>query len=256
MVRLMIGCWLRVIGTALCNCLILTGSLSAAVQTPEQLSAPGVSPPIWGVVEVPRGEGSYPGVIVLHGASGWQPMYADVARELADSGFVALALDYYAETGGAEIGSDEKPRKWPQWQATVRSAVDYLSALPTVSGNPVGLVGYSRGAFLAVSVASSTSSVQAVVDFFGGGGGGTDSLEQEARALPALLILHGEADEVVPVRFAENLRNAVIAHGGEVEMHLYSDAGHAFNMPHASTYVESISTDAFRRTVAFLVCPA
>jgi carboxymethylenebutenolidase len=179
-------------------------------------------------------------------------MYADAAKALADSGFVTLALDYYAETGGAAVGSDEKLRKWPQWKETVRNAVEYLQALPSVSGRPIGLVGYSRGAFLAVSVASSVSGVRAVVDLFGGGGGGTDSLEHEARDFPPLLILHGEADDVVPVRFAHNLRDAVIAHGGEVEMHLYADAGHAFTAPFAPTYSEPAALDAFRRTIEFL----
>ena len=242
---------MRVIGFLLFGCLLLTG-LPAAAQSPERLSATDVSPPVWGVLEVPQGPGPHPGVVILPGAAGWRPLYAEVAKAFADSGFVTLALDYYAETGGAAIGSDEKLRKWPTWKATVRNAVEYLKGLPTVANRPVGLVGYSRGAFLAVSVASSALGVQAVVDFFGGGGGGTDSLEQEVRGFPPLLILHGDADEVVPVGFAETLRDAVVAQGGQVEIHIYSDVGHAFNAPGASTYSESAAVDAFRRTVEFL----
>jgi dipeptidyl aminopeptidase/acylaminoacyl peptidase len=72
------------------------------------------------------------------------------------------------------------------------------------------------------------------------------------RHFPPLLIVHGEADSVVPVRFAYDLRDAVIAQGGEVEMHLYSGAGHAFTAPFASTYSEPAALDALRRTVGFL----
>lgn len=223
-----------------------------AAQSPKRLSGADVSPGVWGVLAVPEAPGPHPALVVLPGAGGWHPWYAQVARALADSGFVTLALDYYAETGGAAIRSDEKLRKWPAWQATIRNAVQYLTALPSVAGRPVGLVGYSRGAFLAVSVAASTSGVRAVVDYFGGGGGGTDSLEQEARDFPALLILHGNADRVVPVRFAESLRTAVVAQGGEVEMHLYPGLGHAFNMPGMPTYSDTAAVDAFRRTVRFL----
>jgi dienelactone hydrolase len=146
---------MRVIALLLYGFLLLPDSLAGAAQDPERLSPSDVAPAVWGVIEMPRGAGPHPGVILLHGSAGWRPMYADVARALADSGFVTLALDYHAETGGAAIGSDEKLRKWPQWQATVRNAVEYLQASPAVSGRPVGLVGYSRGAFLAVSVASS-----------------------------------------------------------------------------------------------------
>ena len=127
-----------------------------------------------------------------------------------------------------------------------------LRALPAVSDGPVGLIGYSRGAFLAVSVAGSTPGVEAVVDFYGGGGGGTDTLEDEVRAFPPVLILHGDADDVVPVRFAYALRDAVVAENGQAEIHVYSDVGHAFNAPYSSTYSESAAQDAFGRTVAFL----
>lgn len=88
--------------------------------------------------------------------------------------------------------------------------------------------------------------------FFGGGGGGTESLAQEVRDLPPLLILHGESDTVVPVRFAYELREAVLAEGGEVELHLYPGADHAFNLPNASTYSEAAAVDAFARAVDFL----
>jgi dienelactone hydrolase len=50
-------------------------------------------------------------------------------------------------------------------------------------------VGYSRGAFLAVSVASSIPKVAAVVDFYGGGPAGSGD-EKDWR-FPPLLILHG-----------------------------------------------------------------
>jgi dienelactone hydrolase len=163
---------------------------------------------------------------------------------------VTLALDYYAETGGAPAGSSERLEKWPHWKATVRNAADHLRGLPSVSGQPVGLVGFSRGAFLAVSVASSVAGVQAVVDFYGGGG--TDSLQQEVRGFPALLILHGDADEVVPVKFARDLRDAVTAQGGEVTMKLYPGVGHGFNLPRARTYSDSASLDALRSMVEFL----
>jgi carboxymethylenebutenolidase len=221
-------------------------------QDPERLSGPEISPAVWGVVEAPHTPGPHAGVILLPGAAGWRPVYAELARVFADSGFVTLALDYHAETGTAAVGSEEKLQKWPQWQATVRNAVAYLQALQAVSGRPVGLVGYSRGAFLAVSVASSVPGVASVVDYFGGGGGGSESLDREAQGFPPLLILHGDADSVVPVKFAYQLRDAVIAGGGKVELHVYPGADHAFNAPFSSSYSEAAASDALARTVEFL----
>jgi carboxymethylenebutenolidase len=93
--------------------------------------------------------------------------------------------------------------------------------------------------------------VRAVVDFFGGGGG-TQSLDEEARGLPPLLILHGEADHIIPVSRAYELRDAVIAHGGEVEMQIYPGAEHGFSGPWTPWYSEPEAADSFRRTIDFL----
>jgi dienelactone hydrolase len=189
-------------------------------------------------------------VVLLPGSYGWRPDYARFARTFADSGFVALAIDYYAETGRG-AGPAEESRNWPTWQATVRNAVAYVDTLAAVSGRPIGLVGYSRGAFLAISVATSAPPVKAVVDFYGGG---SDEDPPEARIpqFPPLLILHGEADDVVPVALAHRLYERLRAHGGDVEIHLYPGAKHVFNAPWASTYSKSDAMDAWRRTIAFL----
>jgi carboxymethylenebutenolidase len=206
---------------------------------------------VYGVLEIPHTPGPHPAVVILSGSAGWRPEYASIAKVFADSGFVSLAIDYYAETG-RDTRQVDKLTKWPQWQATVRNAVAFLKTQPSSYGCPVGLIGYSRGAFLAVSVASSIPEVKAVVDFFGGGGSGKDPLESEVIHFPPLLILHGEADKVVSVKFAQSLRDAVISQGGEVEMYLYPNEQHAFNATWSPTFSESAASDSFRRTIDFL----
>ena len=143
---------------------------------PKHLSEAHISPPVWGILETPPTPGPHPGVVLLHGSSGWQTAYPQIAKILADSGLVALAIDYYVETGSYSQADELK--LWPVWQATVRNAVAYLQANPSVSGRPIGLVGYSLGAYLAVSVASSIPAVTVVVEFFGGGSEVRETLEQ------------------------------------------------------------------------------
>jgi carboxymethylenebutenolidase len=175
----------------------------------------------------------------------------DLASTYAESGFVALTIDYYANTDRTPIRSMEKLKAWPGYQGAVQRAVEYLRSRPSVSGKPVGLVGFSRGAFLAVSIASSIPGVGAVVDYYGGGGGGPASLEEDVRGLPPVLILHGDADAIVPVSFAYALRDAVIRSGGEAELHVYPGAGHSFNASFLPAYSAEAAEDAHRRTVEF-----
>lgn len=221
-------------------------------QEPELLTPPGVEPRVWGVLEVPGRPGPAPAVIVLYGSTGWRPEYAEIARRFADAGFVALALDYYAEVGDAAVEREERLRRREGWQQAVRNAARFLGSLPGVKGDHLALVGYSSGAFLAVSVGSSIPSVRAVVDFFGGGGGGVRSVQDEAKGLPPLLILHGDADANVPVSRAHELAAAVRAAGGDVEVHLFPGAAHAFNAWWAPTFSQDAADRSWDITLAFL----
>lgn len=209
-----------------------------------------MSPVVSGVLEVPTAPGPHSAVILLPGSFGWRSDYADFARTFADSGFVALALDYYAETGRGRSPAAERGN-WPAWIATVRQAVTLLDTLPAVSGRPIGLVGYSRGAFLAISAADSTPAVKAIVDYYGGGSD-DDPPEAHIPTFPPVLILHGDADREIPVALGQRLFERIRAHGGTVEMHVYPGAGHVFNGPWASTYSPADAADAWQRTIRFL----
>jgi carboxymethylenebutenolidase len=240
------------LGIAFWICCVLALTSGGCAPVAEPPSPRQLALGVWGALVSPDDSGPHAGVVLLHGAVGWRPEIVDFASVLADSGFVALAIDYYAASECTPIGSTEKVGAWPAYQAAVRHAVEYVESLPSVDGGPIGLVGFSRGAFLAVSVASSLPGVGAVVDFYGGGGGGPASLEEDVQGLPPVLILHGDADTIVPVRFAFALRDAIAASGGEVELHVYPGAGHVFNLPYSPTYSAGAAEDAHRRAIDFL----
>ena len=189
-------------------------------------------------------------MIILYGSQGWRPVYESIAKDLADSGFVALALDYYAYTDN-HSGETGDLAIWHRRQAAVRSAVGFLMEDPSVTRGSVGLLGYSLGAILSVSVAASIPEVKAVVSFFGCGSEDKEELESQVRNFPPLLILHGEEDQAIHVSAAYALRDAVLAQGGEVEMKIYPGAGHGFNGPWLPNYSKEYDMDSFQRTVDF-----
>jgi carboxymethylenebutenolidase len=228
--------------------LILAACTNGA--SPRLLTGAGVAPAVWGVLEVPASPGPHPGVILLPGSSGWRPDYARFAKAFADSGFVALAIDYYGETGRGE-SHEEENRNWPAWQATIRNAVTYLGVTPAVGGRPIALVGYSRGAMLAISVGASDPPIAAIVDFYGAGSD-DDPPDNQISHFPPLLILHGDADSNIPVALAYRLYDRLHARGGDVEMHVYPNAEHGFNAPWAPGYSQPQATDSWARTIGFL----
>jgi dienelactone hydrolase len=145
---------------------------------------------------------------------------------------------------GAETSSGELLPKMPLWRANIRSAVGLLRSSASRK-QPVALLGFSRGAFLAVMVANRTPGVSAVVDFYGGAQVQPDSLDRQLRHFPPLLILHGEKDQVVPVQEAFRLKQEVEARGGSVEMHVYPGGNHGLTNP-------DTMHDALQRTLEFL----
>ena len=218
-------------------------------QESQLLSKPGSEPEVYGAMVKPDAPGTHPAVIILYGSNGWRPVYVTMAEDLASEGFVSLVLDYYA-SAAERVETTNMIDKWPLWQDALRDAVRLLAEDPSTAGSPVGLVGFSLGGFLAVSTANSIPEVKAVVEFFGGAIDEKD-LESQVRNFPPLLILHGEKDESVPVSKAYELRDAVLADGGEVEMQIYPGAPHGFNAPWAPWYNDSLANDSFQRTVDF-----
>jgi len=235
----------------ICIALLISGY--AKSQEVKKLTGPDVVPPVYGIVEVPETDGLHPSVLILHGGDGWNPYYTFLAKKMSNSGYVTLTIDLYAEIGAPTSHQDIHRRisLWPQWQETVSNAVTYLCSHPSSKDQPVGILGVSMGAHLAISVANQIPEIDAVVDFYGAGGYG-GSLESQAVNFPPLLILHGEADSIVPVGNAYALQKAVLSNGGEVEMNIYLNAKHAFNAPGSADFIGTATQDASDKTGLFL----
>ncbi len=68
-------------------CLSILITTSGISQESRLLSKPGLFPEIHGVIEKPSIPGPHPAVIILYGFQGWGPVYAAIAKDLADAGF-------------------------------------------------------------------------------------------------------------------------------------------------------------------------
>jgi dienelactone hydrolase len=128
-----------------------------------------------------------PGVLVLGGSEGGHPRY--LARLLAAEGFSCLALAYYGAPG--------LPRYLVEVPLEhVETAIGWLSEHPAVSGPRVGVLGYSKGAELALLAAATfPEAIGAVVAYapssvafagiaFGGDGRRRSSWSYRGEPLP------------------------------------------------------------------------
>src|SRR5205823_5112777 len=154
-----------------------------------------------------------------------------LAQDFARGGFIAVTGCWFAGTPGASVPADAIPcpngplYKGVTTEATrdVRALVDATKRLEGARADSLGLWGQSRGATMALVVASESSDIRAVVATsaaytqLGGSGpgcigciGGPELVPlpsiQKLRA--AVLMLHATADETVPVQQARRYEAA------------------------------------------------
>jgi carboxymethylenebutenolidase len=151
-------------------------------------------------------------------------------------------LRYFDRTGTTEAHDRNIIfRHFFVWMKTLWDAVSFVTLQPGVDPQRIGLLGFSLGAYLALSQAAIDSRIQTVVEFFGG-------LPKEvklfSRRLCPVLILHGEADQTVPVEEAHHLQRVLERKKIAYEMQIYPGVGHHFS--------GEIWRDALVRTLAFL----
>ena len=184
----------------------------------------------------------FPAVIGLHGSGGGYSSMAEPAGMLAAHGFAVYVLHYFDRTGTTEA-HDKRVifRHFFAWMKTLWDAVSFVARQPGVDPERIGLLGFSLGAYLALSHAAIDSRIQAVAEFFGG-------LPREmkvfTRRLCPVLILHGEVDPTVPVEEAYHLQRVLEERKIPYEMQIYPGTGHQFR---GETW-----QDAVQRTLVFL----
>lgn len=202
---------------------------------------------------VPDG-GTGPGVLVLHAWWGLTPVFTDVCDRLAAEGFVALAPSLYPD--GATTASISEAEKLVEAhdsapdvaRAIIQAATEHLVAMPEATGERIGVIGFSMGAYWALNLSQARpDDISAVVAFYG-----TDDGDYGA-SRAAYLGHFAEHDDFEPLEGVRALEDRIRAAGHEVELHVYPGTGHWFVEPdRPDAYNAAAEELVWERTLAFL----
>jgi carboxymethylenebutenolidase len=199
--------------------------------------------------------GSGPGVVVIQEWWGLVPHITDLCDRFGGEGFVALAPDLYH--GEKTTEPDEAGKKMMALQLD-RAAKDLSGAVDVVSGkgsgSGVGVVGFCMGGGLALVLAGQRpDAVKAVVPFYGGIPWEGTAPDYSAIAGAVLIECAGKDDWVSPDVAAEMAQALRDAGNGDVTVHVYEEAEHAFfNDTRPEVYDPEASALAWQRTLVFL----
>lgn len=118
-------------------------------------------------------------------------------------------------------------------EAGMRAAVDDLNAFldgvladEGVSADQVVLFGFSQGTMMALHVAPRRDEAFAAVVGFSGRLVQPESLVEEMRVKPPVLLVHGDQDDVVPVQSLQEAGEALANAGFEVYAHVMKGTAH------------------------------
>jgi len=200
-----------------------------------QFKAPGTSP--------------RPSVLLLHGAGGFDRQIANnerYAAQLAEQGFDTYLVYYYSDRDDQMMsnGINVFEQRYPAWAKMVGELAEYLEKQKDSNGK-AGLVGFSNGGILATGASTLDPKINAAVIYYG-----TDPwpLGTPAKRFPPLLILHGDADQIIPVDAGKELAAEAKSLGGPADLVIYPGESHGFG----ARWDDKNATDAFNRAVAFL----
>ena len=179
----------------------------------------------------PAAPGRFPAVLVLHSSAGTlfgKGQLEQFSASLAQRGMVAFMVRYFDRTGTIFAGDDGIEKNLHAWEDTVAGALDFTAVHPRVRRGPIGIFGYSLGAFLAVSAASRDVRVDAVAEL---SGGIFTYLGGHLRRVPPMLIMHGTADQRVAPSYARELERVARQLGARPAVRLFPGEGHVLAKP-------------------------
>lgn len=217
----------------------------------ENITYPGETGAIKAHFARPKGDGKWPGVIVIHENRGLNPHTEDVVRRVALEGYLAIAPDALSPLGGTPSDPKEATPLFQKLdrQANIKNftaAVQYLKTHPLSTGK-VGCMGFCWGGGVTNQVAVNSPDLAAAVPFYGAQPAGED-----VPKIKAAMLVHYAGDDARInagiAAFEEALKKA----GVDYKIFIYEGAGHAFfNDSNPSRYNKEAAESAWQRTLAF-----
>jgi dienelactone hydrolase len=159
------------------------------------------------------------------------------ARQLAEMGYVAMAVDMFGNGKTADNPGDAGKLAMPFYEnpqlARTRLDAAYAKLIEYSQADTakVAAIGYCYGGFVVLNAAKLGADLKGVVSFHGGLGGAPankDLLRAE------IFVAHGGADPFVPEAEVAAFKKGLDSIGTDYTFKVYPNATHAFTNPDAT----------------------
>jgi carboxymethylenebutenolidase len=258
---------------------VLGGSFALAVQPimAQSVIETDSNGLIAGPVDVPVADGTmkvyrvqpakgknFPVILVISEIFGVHAHIADVCRRLAKVGYLAIAPDLFARQGDpsqlASIPEIQSKiiRNVPD--AQVKSDLDALASWAAKNGGDakrIGITGFCWGGRIVWLYVNHNPAIRAGVAWYGRLRGDVTAntprhpLDIADNLHAPVLGLYGGQDQGIPLADVEAMNAKLKAAGGKSYIHVFPDAGHAFNADYRPSYRAAEAKDGWQRMLAW-----
>jgi dienelactone hydrolase len=217
-----------------------TGAEGAAISvTTEEVTYTSGSTSLKGFIAYPATAEKRPGVLVVHEWWGLNDYVRSRAKQLAEMGYVAFAIDMYGE--GKSTDHPEQAKEFmmaalangPDSQNRFEAAQARLASDARVDAQKLAAIGYCFGGATVLNMArAANNELKLVASFHGSLGTGQPMPPSAFKG--KIFVAHGAADPFVPPDVVAAFRQEMETAGAQYEFVEYAGAKHGFTNPAAT----------------------
>ena len=186
--------------------------------------------------------GKRPGILVVHEWWGHNDYARSRARQLAELGYTALAVDMYGEGKQAAHPDDAGKfsgvlkKNMPLAEDRFKAALHLLREQPTVESEQIGAIGYCFGGGIVLEMARRGVDLDAVASFHGSLT--INSPPEKGAIKTRIFVANGAADPFVKAEQIKIFKAQMDGVGADYQLVNYPGAKHSFTNPDADKYGE------------------
>ncbi|MFC1748241.1 dienelactone hydrolase family protein [Pseudomonadota bacterium] len=185
-------------------------------------------------------KGKRPGVLVVHEWWGHNDYARKRATQLAEMGYVALAVDMYgdgkqaAHPDDAKKFSSEIAQNMDVGKARFMAAMETLKQNKATDVDKIAAIGYCFGGAVVLQMAREGVDLDGVVSFHGSLG--TSSPAKPGVVKARVLVAHGAEDPFIPGEHILGFIDEMNTAKADYQLMVYSGAKHSFTNPAANQF--------------------
>ena len=181
--------------------------------------------------------GKRPAVLVVHEWWGLNDYAKNRAKQLAQMGYVAMAVDMFGNGQTATTPEEAQKLATPFYQnpqltkTRLDAALAQLKSMEQTDTSKTAAIGYCYGGYVVLNAAKLGADLDGVVSFHGDlSGANPDKNLLKSQ----ILVCHGAADPFVPQPMVDKFKKQMDSVGANYSFIAYPDATHAFTNPEAT----------------------